>query len=331
MPPLNVLVTDYAWPTLKTEEKILKSVNAKLLVAETGDETELLRLAPKADAILTCWKNVSPAVIDAASKVVIISRYGVGLDNVPVDYATENGILVTNVPDYCTEEVSDHAMALLLACARNIVKHVDATRQGRWSAKDAGRSSRLCNQTVGLIGCGKIARALIPKALGFEMKIIAYSPRIVEGALAPFAQTTRKMKELLNAADFVSVHVPLTDETRGMIGRKVFKQMKPTAHLINTSRGAVVNEQELIDAIESGQIAGAALDVLATEPPERDNPLLEMDEVIVTPHAAFYSDDSINELEVTAANQVAQALSGQVPANLVNPAVLDQQNLRARL
>lgn len=331
MPPLKVLVTDYAWPSLKIEEKILKSVNAKLLVSETGDDAELLSLAPKADAILTCWKPISEAVVDAATKAIIISRYGVGLDNIPVEHATKKGILVTNVPDFCTEEVSDHAMALLLACARNIVKHVDATRQGRWSPQEAGRSARLCNQTVGMIGCGKTARALIPKALGFEMKIVAHSPRIIEGALAPFAKTTRKMKEMLNQADYVSVHVPLTEETRGMVNKKIFKQMKSTAYLINTSRGAVVNEADLIEALDTGQIAGAALDVLAKEPPERDNPLLEMDNVIVTPHAAFYSDDSISELETTAATQVAQALSGQMPSNVVNKAVLEQSNLRLKL
>jgi len=328
MPPFKVLVTDYAWPSLKIEEKILKTVNARLLIAETGDEKELLNLAPKADAVLTCWKPISESVINAATKAIIISRYGVGLDNVPVEHATNNGILVTNVPDFCTEEVSDHAMALLLACSRKIVRHVDATRQGRWSAQEAGRTSRLCNQTVGIVGCGKTARALIPKALGFEMKIVAYSPRIVEGALAPFAKTTRKMKEMLNQSDYVSVHVPLTKDTRGMINKKIFKQMKSTAYLINTSRGAVVNEADLIEALDSGQIAGAALDVLEQEPPDRDNPLLEMDNVIVTPHAAFYSDDSIEELETTAATQVAQALSGKVPDNLVNPAVLQQSNLR---
>lgn len=328
MPPFKVLVTDYAWPSLKIEEKILKSVNATLLISKTGEEAELLELAPKADAILTCWAPISQALLEAANKAIIISRYGVGLDNIPVEYATKQGILVTNVPNFCTEEVSDHAMALLLACGRNIVKHVDAVRQGNWSPLESGRSARLCNQTVGMVGCGRIARALIPKALGFEMKIIAYSPRVIEGALAPFAQTTRKMKQMLDVADYVSVHVPLTEETRGMIDKKFFKQMKSTAYLINTSRGAVINEADLVEALNSGQIAGAALDVLAQEPPDSNHPLLSMDNVIITPHAAFYSEDSISELETTAATQVAQALTGERPKNIVNPAVLDQPNLR---
>ena len=330
MPPFKVLVTDYAWPSLKIEQKILKSVNAALLLSKTDEEAELLTLASKADAILTCWAPISEALVDSAKKAIIISRYGVGLDNIPVDYATKSGILVTNVPRYCTEEVSDHAMALILACARNIVQHVNNTRQGQWDAKAVGRSARLCNQTIGMIGCGRTARALIPKALGFEMKIIAHTPRIVEGALAPFAKTTRKMKAMLNEADYVSVHVPLTEETRGMVDKKIFKQMKSTAYLINTSRGAVVNEPDLIDALKTGQIAGAALDVLTQEPPDPDNPLLKMDNVIVTPHAAFYSEDSISELQTTAATQVVQALSGQKPDNLVNPTVLAQPNVRLK-
>jgi D-3-phosphoglycerate dehydrogenase len=326
----NVLVTDHAWPSLDVERHILAATGAELIVATTGDETELVQLAPNADAILTNWKPVTPAVLDAAPRCLLVSRYGVGLDNIAVDHATRLGILVTNVPDFCREEVSDHAMALLLACARHVVAFASMTRGGAWDPRAGRRLPRLCEQTLGLIGYGRISRALVPKALGFGLRVMAYTPQLAPDALAPVGRATNDLAVLLEEADYVSLHVPLTPQTRGLLGAEQLRRMKPSAYLINTSRGAVIDEAALYQAVSEGWIAGAALDVLVHEPPGPSNPLLSLANVIVTPHVAFSSAVSVRELQEKAAQHVADVLCGDLPPDIVNSAVLDQATCRFR-
>jgi D-3-phosphoglycerate dehydrogenase len=326
----TVLVTDYAWPSLDIERRILGALDAELLVAETGDEEELVSLAPRADAILTNWKHVPRAALEAAPECLVVSRFGVGLDNIPVDLATELGILVTNVPDFCLDEVSDHAMALLLACARRVVSLARSTHDGAWSLDLAAGAPRLRGQTLGLVGFGSIARALVPKARGFGLEVIAYTPRLRSGNLPAGVRASRSLEELLAVSDYVSLHAPSVPDTRGLIGEVELRAMKGSAYLINTSRGALVDEGALARALNEGWIAGAALDVLSQEPPSPGHPLLGLDKVIVTPHAAFYSEAAIAELETKAAQNVADVLSGRVPAALVNPSVLDRSSLRLR-
>lgn len=328
MSKFNVLITDYAWPTLDHERSALASVEANLLVAQSGDEHELIQLAPQADAILTCWKRVTAPVLAAAPRCRLVSRYGIGLDNIAVEQATQLGILVTNVPDFCLDEVSDHVMALLLAAARRVVRFAGQTRTGVWSQKTGQGMPRLRGQTLGLIGYGNLARAVVPKALGFGLKIIAYTPRLAPDALAPFGVATNDLGFLLREADYVSIHAPLTAETRGLIDAHALQLMKPSAVLINTARGAIVDEAALLTALRENRLAGAALDVLTQEPPRPDHPLLALDNVIVTPHTAFYSEAATVELAQKAAAHVAQVLAGQVPTNLINPLVLTQPNCR---
>ena len=328
MAKFKVLITDYAWPTLDHERAALATLDAALLVAQTGDERELIQLAPQADAILTCWKRVTAAVLEAAPRCRLVSRYGIGLDNIAVDHATQLGILVTNVPDFCLDEVSDHVMALLLATARRVVRFTNQIRMGVWSQKTGQGMPRLRGQTLGLIGYGNLARAVVPKALGFGLKIIAYTPRLAPDALAPLGVATNDLDFLLRTADYVSIHAPLTAETRGMIDARALRLMKPTALLINTARGAIVDEDALLTALCENWIAGAALDVLTQEPPQLFHPLLALDNVIVTPHTAFYSEAATVELAQKAATHVAQVLSDQIPTNLINPAVLTQSNCR---
>ena len=330
MSEFKVLVTDYAWPSLDIERRILAEVGATLLVAETGEEAELLQLAPEVDAILTCWKLVPPAALEAAPRCLLVSRYGIGLDNIPLERATELGILVTNVPDFCLEEVSDHVMALLLSWARRTVQFAQETRQGIWGPPTKRPIPRLRGQTLGLIGYGNIAQALVPKALGFGLKIIAYTPRLSQDALEPFGMATNDLDFLLRQADYISIHVPLTPETQNLIDARALQLMKPTAYLINTSRGAVINEADLYQALTEGWIAGAGLDVLGQEPPEATDPLLSLDNVIATPHAAFYSDTSLEELAQKAAEHVAQVLRGETPTNVVNSLVMKQSNYRLK-
>lgn len=324
----TVLVTDYAWPSLDVERRVLETAGATPLAAETGEEAELVGLAPSADAILTNWKRVGPAVLDAARRCRIVSRYGVGVDNIAVDHATRLGIPVTNVPDYCCEEVSDHAMALLLACARRVVSFATATRRGVWDVRAGRPIPRLRGQTLGLVGFGRNARALAPKALGFGLRILAYDPWVGPEVVAPFGTMTPDLETLLGESDYVSIHVPLTPETRGLIGAATLRLMKPTAYLINTARGPIVDEAALGRALAEGWIAGAGLDVLEQEPPAPGHPLLALENVVVTPHAAFYSETSVEELARKAAERVAQALRGEVPASVLNPEVLRRPDCR---
>lgn len=328
MPAFHVLVTDYAWPSLAIEQEVLAAVDADLLVSATGTPDDLLRLAPQADAILTCWQQIPPAVLDAAPRCRIVSRYGIGLDNIPVDHATRLGIVVTNVPDFCLDDVADHTLALLLACARRIVDYAQATRAGIWNLQGVRPMARLRDQTLGLIGYGNIARRVAQRASALGLHVLAYTPRLAADAPAPWGRGTNDLGELLAASDYVSLHVPLTEATRGLIDAAALRRMKPTAYLINTARGAVVEEGALRQALAEGWIAGAALDVLSQEPPPPDHPLVGLDNVILTPHAAFYSQEAIADLETRAARHVAQALAGQIPDHVVNPAVLSQPNCR---
>ena len=327
--PARVLVTDYAWPSLDVERRILGEIGAELIVADSGGDDELVALAADADAILTNWKRVPPEALDAASRCLLVSRYGVGLDNIPVDHATELGILVTNVPDFCLEEVSDHAMALLLACARRVVVFARATRGGLWDLAAETGPSRLAEQTIGLIGYGNTARALVPKARGFGLRVVAYTPRATPATGE--VELTNDLDCVLAESDYVSLHAPATRETVGLIGARELRLMKRTAFLINTSRGALVDEDALARALEERWIAGAALDVLRQEPPSADHPLLTLDNVIVTPHAAFYSKTAIAELQTKAATNVARVLTGSLPHSVVNPGVRDRAAYRAGL
>jgi D-3-phosphoglycerate dehydrogenase len=324
----RVLITDYAWPNLDIERAILDEVGAEIVVAPTGSAEEIIALAADVDALLACWKQVPTAALDAAPRCCIVSRYGIGLDNIPVDHATQLGIVVTNVPDFCLDEVAEHTLALIMACGRRIVPHVAATRQGIWNQQLAPGMPRLRGQTLGLVGYGNIAQAVAQRARALGMEIIAYTPRLAPDALAPWGRATNDLNELLAVADYVSLHLPLTPATRGLIDADALRRMKPTAYLINTSRGAIVDENALLAALDQGQIAGAALDVMSSEPPAPDHPLLRHERVIATPHVAFYSEAAIVDLATKAARHVAQALRGEVPDRVVNPAVLTQENCR---
>ncbi|MDE0483106.1 MAG: C-terminal binding protein [Candidatus Poribacteria bacterium] len=326
----KVLITDYAWSSIEPEREVLAKIGAELIVAKTGDEEELLTLAPTVDGILTCWKPVRESVIDAAKKCQIIARYGIGLDNIDVETATENGIIVTNVPAYCVDEVSDHAMALLLACSRNISVYNEAIKSGIWDQNIGQQMYRLRGKTLGIIGFGHIAKAIIPKAKAFGLNVKIYSPRTSAELIQPQGAEKVSFQDLLKTADFITIHAPLTTETQHMFSHDEFRAMKSTAFLINTARGGIVDTAALTEALQNGEIAGAGIDVLETEPPEIDEVLLTLDNVVITPHAAFVSEESILELEVTAATCVTQVLTGQLPESIVNPSVLKRPNLRAK-
>src|SRR2546426_1152835 len=249
---------------------------------------------------------------------IVVEDDGIGVDNVDVDAATARGIVVTNVPDYCVEEVSDHALALLLACARKVPFLDRRVRDGRWDVRDAAPMHRLSGRVLGLVGFGKIPRALAGKARALGLELLAFDPYV--GAEEMTAHGVRKvtLEDLVAQADFVSVHAPLTAGTRGFIGEALLRAMKPTAYVINTARGPLVSQDALLRALREGWIAGAALDVLETEPPAAVDALRALDTLIVTPHVAFYSEESVQELQRKAAENVVSVLLGDAPRYPVN-------------
>ena len=326
----TVLMTDYAWPSVEPERKVLSEIGAELIVAETGAEDELVSLAPQSDGILTCWEQTTTAVIRAAERCQVIGRCGIGLDNIDVKTATELGIVVTNVPAYCIDEVSDHAMALLLACARKISIFDREAKRGGW-VRDVGPPVyRIRGKTLGIMGFGKIGKAVVPKAKAFGLDVIVYSPSLSAQVAESCGVQKVELPELLMQSDFITIHAPLNSRTENLLGKEEFRQMKETAYVINTSRGGIIDTAALCTAVQKGWIAGAGLDVLAEEPPAPDEPLIELDNIVITPHAAFASEESTYDLEVSAARAVADVLSGKMPESVVNREVLESPLLRAK-
>ena len=329
MPP-KVLVTDYVWPSVDPERRVLAQAGAELVVAPDGSEDTLVSLAEDADGIMTCFAQVTDKVVRAAEKCLVVSRYGVGVDNIAVDTCTELGIAVTYVPDYCVDEVSDHVMALLLAWNRRVVLLDNSVKTTGWgSVPLTMRMMRLRGKKLGIIGFGRIGRAVCSRALAFGFEVLASDPYVSAESAAQLGAKLVDMPTLLRASDFVTLHSPLSPETRNLIGKAELDLMKREAFLINAARGPLIDEDALYDALTQGQIAGAGLDVLVAPEPPPDYPLLKLDNVLVTPHVAFFSQEAVLELEERTAGEAARVLQGQMPDNLVNPAVLSHS--RAKL
>ena len=296
--------------------------DAELVVAPDGSEETLAALARDVDGILTCFEKVTEKVVRAAEKCVVIGRYGVGVDNIDVATATELGIVVTYVPDYCVDEVSDHVFALLLAWNRRIVLFDNATKRVAWGSEGLGmRIMRLRGKKIGIVGFGRIGREVARKALAFDMDVLAADPIVTPESAAEHSASLVDLPELLSEADFVTLHAPLMPATEKMIGSAELAAMKSDAFLINAARGPLIDEEALHHALTTGQIAGAGLDVLVNLDPPTDHPLVALDNVIITPHTAFFSQEAVLELEQRAAGEVARVLTGKMPDNPVNPDV----------
>ncbi|HZZ29666.1 MAG TPA: C-terminal binding protein [Pirellulales bacterium] len=319
----RVLLTDYAWSDLDIERGILNAVDAELIVAQRKDEEALARLAVDCDAIMTNWARVSESVIAAAERCKIVARLGIGLDNIDVPAATRRGIVVTNVPDYCVVEVAEHALALLLSLSRKAAFYHYETKQGRYNLQAGPALRRIEGQTLGIIGFGNIGRRLAEKAIGLKLNVLATGRARKSQHELPTGVNWCELDQLLQISDYISLHVPLTPETKRMISAPRLARMKPSAYLINTSRGGLIDHAALAAALEAGQLAGAALDVQDPEPPDLTQPPFNDPCVIVTPHAAFVSVESLENLRSRTAQQVATRLQGSVPENVVNPEVLN--------
>lgn len=318
----RVLITDFAWPDLEIERAILREASAELIVAEKTDAESLAQAAAECDAIMTNWVKVPAPVIAAAKKCKIISRLGIGLDNIDVKAATDRGIIVTNVPDYCTIEVAEHALALMLAMARKATFYHLETKAGRYQLQAGPALRRIEGQTLGIVGVGNIGLKLAEKASAIGMKILAFGR--TRRPLPPGMEWS-SLDDLVAKSDYISLHVPLTPETKHLIGAAQFARMKPSAYLINTARGGLIDHAALAAALGKGQLAGAALDVQDPEPPDLSKPPYDDPRVVVTPHAAFVSVESLENLRTRTARQVATTLEGGVPENVVNPGVLTRK------
>ncbi len=328
----KVLVTDYVWPSVEPERAVLAGIGAELVVAPDGSEDTLAGLAADVDGILTCFAQVTDRVVRAAEKCVVIGRYGVGVDNIAVDTATELGIAVTYVPDYCVDEVSDHVMGLLLDWNRRISLFDKSVKGAGWgSVPLTMRIMRLRGKKIGIVGFGRIGRAVCEKARAFGMEALAHDPYVPGDQVAAAGARAVDMETLLRESDFVTLHSPLTADTQNLIGEAELGMMKADSFLINCARGPLIDEAALEAALRSGSIGGAGLDVLVEAHPAPDTPLLGLDNVVVTPHVAFFSQEAVLELEERAAGEVAAVLTGRMPDNLVNTAVLSHSSPRHSL
>lgn len=314
----RVVVTDHTFDDLDIERGIFDGIDVDLIDGETSNEP-VETLAVNADGLIVMYEEIRAPLIERLTKCRVISRTGIGVDNVDIQSATDHGIYVTNVPDYCIPEVADHTLALALALTRKIVDYTDAVKAGGWDVFAGRPIHRLVGQTWGLVGFGSIGQAVADRVRAHEMDILTYDPYVPDAEIrSDGAEPVDSLTRLLTAANIVSIHVPLTPETDTMLSSPEFDVMRDSAVLINCSRGGIIDEPALAEALANGDLAGAGLDVLAEEPPGQDHDLLDEDRAIITPHAAFYSEESVIELREKAARNVREALVGDVPRYLIN-------------
>ena len=320
-----------SFPSMTETAEELAKVNAEIVEAICVTEDEVIEAAKDADVILVGQAPITRRIMEALPKCKAIIFGSVGFDKIDVDAATDNNIIVVNnpAPQWLIEEVTNHAIVLLLACAKKLVFLNNSVKQGRWTElrEILSPMGAIYGQTLGVIGCGSLGRMTARKAQCFSLKVLGYDPYVDESLARENGITLVDLPELLKESDFVSAHVFLNKDTRHMMGEKEFKQMKPTAYFINTSRGPVVDELALIKALQEKQIAGAGLDVLEKEPTDPDNPLLKMENVIVTPHSAGYSDAAQKLQRIIVGQEAARVLSGQWPKAVVNKGVKPKVNL----
>jgi D-3-phosphoglycerate dehydrogenase / 2-oxoglutarate reductase len=316
----KVVITDYVWESLEVENKTLGDL-ADLVALKTKTPSEFLPAAEDCDALLNTYVGpITAEVMARMPKCRIIARYGIGVDTIDLDAATRAGIIVTNNPTYCIEEVAEQTIGLLLACTRKMAFYDRQVRAGRWEVPPGKPIFRVAGSTLGLVGFGNIARRVAVSAAGLGMRVLFCDPFVKE---RQFDVPGKKVEfdELLRESDVVSLHPPLTPQTRKMINDDVLARMKPTAYLINCSRGPVIDTDALVRALDAKKIAGCALDTTDPEPLPNPHPLRDRDNVIINPHTAWYSEQAMVGLQQGAPNEVRRVLSGEWPVNVVNPAV----------
>jgi D-3-phosphoglycerate dehydrogenase / 2-oxoglutarate reductase len=313
---VQILITDHVFADLELTRGILDPLGGELVVAPATDEATLVELARGTEAMIVCYAKVTRAVIEAATECRVIARTGIGYDNIDVAAASEHGILVTYVPDYCLDEVADHTIALLLAAARGVVEASRSVREGGWSVPEQSIHS-LRGRQLTLVGIGRIGAKVAERALVFGLRVVAYDPFVAEPPLDGI-ELVSSLDEALAEADIVSLHVPMSAENHHLIGESAIAKMKRAPILVNTSRGGLVDLDAVTAALDDGRLSVVALDVTEPEPLPDGHPLRTHSRAIVTPHIAFHSVEAQDELQRRAADEVARALRNESPRSPVN-------------
>jgi D-3-phosphoglycerate dehydrogenase / 2-oxoglutarate reductase len=315
-----VAVTDYTFESLDVEMAILEPLGCRIAACkERSSAKELGQLVAGADAVITQFAPLTAEIIEAMQKARVIARYGIGVDNVDLEAARAKGIPVCNVPDYCIDEVADHTLAFILATTRQVVTHWKSVRVGDWKlATGLDQMRTLRNLTVGIVGFGRIGRAVAMRLKPFQCRIVVHDPALVSSEIETADCQARSFHQLLAESDLISLHCPSTAQTRGMINHEALARMKPGVILVNVARGDLIDSAALTSALQQGHISATALDVFAPEPIHRDHPILEMDQVILSPHIASASVPAMRKLRTTVAGIVASALRGERLPNVVN-------------
>jgi D-3-phosphoglycerate dehydrogenase len=314
----NVVIAYPGFGDLEVEKRVLSRIDAE--IKHVGDLTspEALAAVKDADALMVTLQKVTAEIIATMRRCQVISRAGTGIDTIDIAAATTRGIWVAYVPDYSIDEVSTHAIALLLAQARGLVPLIESTRSKQWDNMASGPVYRLRGQTLGILGFGRIGQAAAEKGKGLGLNVIVHDPYLNQAAAERIGARAVDLGTLARESDYISLHAPLEDSTRHIINARFLALMKPTAYLINAARGPLIDEAALLEAVRAGQIAGAALDVLSLEPPAPDNPLLHEERILITPHSAWYSEEAKIDLRTRCAEEVVRVLSGEKPRSPVN-------------
>jgi len=313
--PETIVVTDHTFESLALEREAF--ADAEVQSPQVSTEEDVIEATDGAVAVITHHAPITRAVFEANECIQVVGRYGTGVDNVDVEAATEHGVQVVNVVSYCVEEVSTHALSLLLTIVRNTAHYDRHIKDGGWEWQVGAPLGRLAGQTVGLVGFGKIPRRLVEKMAGFDFEFLAYDPYLSAEDTAAAGATKVSFEELVDRADIVSIHTPLTDETRGLFDAEVFERLDDSAIVVNASRGGVVDLEALYRAVEAGDIYGAGLDVLPEEPPVAEQ-VRDHDRIVYTPHMGWYSEESIRQLRETVTGDILRILDGERPENPVN-------------
>ena len=315
----KVVITDCDHGSIEEEKEEFGRIGAELILAQVQGEKDLIQACKEADGLVNQYALLTRKVFENLPKCEVVSRYGVGVDSVDLKAATDLGIIVANVPDYCMDEVADQTISMILTLIRKSTFFDQKVKSGQWDFHQGIPIYRARGKTLGLIGCGKIGLEVAKRISSFGVKVIAFDPYLEK---VPQGIELKDFDSVIKESDFISIHCPLNDSTRHLIGEQAFKKMEKRPLLINTSRGPIVDEKALIQALKEGLISGAGLDVLEKEPPDPLNPLLKMENVILTPHVSFYSVESISQLKRSTAKNVVDVLTGRWPRSVVNREVM---------
>jgi D-3-phosphoglycerate dehydrogenase len=314
----KVVITDCDHGSIEEEKREFGRIGAELILAQIKEEKDLIRVCKDADGLLNQYALLTRKVLEKLLKCKVIGRYGVGIDSVDLKAATDLGIIVANVPDYCVDEVADQALSMILALIRKTVFFDQKVKSDQWDFRQGRPIHRIKGKTLGLIGSGRIGLEVAKRISAFGVRVITFDPYLQK---TPEGIELMDFDTVLKESDFISIHCPLNESTRHLLGEKEFQKMQKKPLIINTSRGPIIDEMALIQALTKSQVSGAGLDVLEQEPPDPQNPLLKMENVIIAPHISFYSEESISELKRRTAENVSSVLLGKWPRSAVNQEV----------